>query len=242
MSRHIKNIAQSLKKTSETITVGTIKEIAEDLPRHSVATYINKESLSEEYFEKAYQTLNDPYIYIILSNTGSAASEVLSIFTKKTYNHSSISFDHEFNTLISYNGGEKIFPPGLNQELLEWFYKKEEASVLIYKLEVTKEQKEKMIDKIVEINQDGSAYNLLGLAFKNSVKPNIMFCSQFVYSLLKEVGAHYFEKPATEIRPTDLVELDYYRKLQFVKQINFADIMIQESEQEQEQKEEEREL
>ncbi len=70
-----------------------------------------------------------------------------------------------------------------------------------------------MLDKIVEINEHGSAYNLLGLFLKKSYKPNIMYCSQFVYKLLAHAEAQPFEMDPNEIRPTDLIELDYERKL-----------------------------
>lgn len=95
--------------------------------------------------------------------------------------------------------------------MIECFNKKADSAILIYRLKATKEQKQKMIEKIQEINREGSAYNLLELVFKYSFKPNIMFCSQFVYQMLKYVGLAYFEKRSTEVRPTDLVELDYHR-------------------------------
>jgi len=80
------------------------------------------------------------------------------------------------------------------------------------------------IDKIKEINETGSAYNLVGLITKVSLRPNIMFCSQFVYSILKECGLAYFESPATKIKPTDLVEKDYYRKLELCYEIKFNEL------------------
>jgi len=76
-----------------------------------------------------------------------------------------------------------------------------------------------MLDKVQEINNEGSAYNLIGLVFKFSRKPNIMFCSQFTYTMLEIAGLNYFEQKAAHVRPTDFIELDYYRKLQFVDRI-----------------------
>jgi hypothetical protein len=42
---------------------------------------------------------------------------------------------------------------------------------------------------------------------------NIMFCSQFVYKMLDIVGLAYFNKRPGNIKPDDLVELDYYRNV-----------------------------
>ncbi|MCK9170679.1 MAG: hypothetical protein M0P01_09715 [Treponema sp.] len=122
-------------------------------------------------------------------------------------------------TIVSYNGGEKVNPPGLNYEMLKYFNKKPDSSVIVYKLQASVEQKQKMIDKIREINKEGSAYNLIGLVFKYSWKPNIMFCSQFVYAMLQYEGLAYFTKQAAYVKPTDLIELDYYRKLEFAYEI-----------------------
>src|SRR5699024_9040631 len=125
---------------------------------------------------------------------------------------------------ISYNGGENVAPPGLNQEQLENFNKKDDASIMVYKISAPKEKKQIAIDKIREINEKGSAYNLVGLVTKVSIRPNIMFCSQFVYNILKVAGLEYFQSSATKIKPTDLVEKDYYRKLQFCYEIKFNEL------------------
>jgi len=77
--------------------------------------------------------------------------------------------------------------------------------------------------RIAEIIADLPRHNLLGLVFKYSHKPNIMFCSQFVYTLLIKSGTNYFEKMAAHVKPTDFVELDYYRKLEFAYEITFGE-------------------
>jgi hypothetical protein len=130
-----------------------------------------------------------------------------------------LSFDKDLHTIISYNGGERVYPPGLNLEMIQFFNKKKDAAIMVYALPVTYEKKKALIDKIKSINVEGNAYNLLGLVFKFSAKPNIMFCSQFVYNMLKYVDMAYFVKH--DIKPTDLVELDYYRKLKYAYEIKF---------------------
>lgn len=219
INEYTEDVLSSIKKLNKRLSKENILEIMSDIPKHNSFRYINNGSLSEEYFQIAYETLNDSNIYIIISSTGSPASEIISIFTQKQYNHASLSFDKELKTIVSYNGGEKIYPPGMNQEMIEYFNKKEDASIIVYKLKITSEQKRIIIDKIKEINGEGSAYNLLGLITKQTFKPNIMFCSQFVYKMLKNVGIQYFEKKDENVSPMDLIELDYYRKLEFEYEI-----------------------
>ena len=215
----IYNRMGELKKTKDSLSAENIAELLSDLPRHSSFKYINNGSLTQEYFKKAYGSRDDENIYLVISNTGSAASEVISVFTNKTFNHISIAFDAELETIVSYNGGERVYPPGLNLEMVELFHKKEDSSILVYSLKATPQQKETIIDHIYEINQEGSAYNYLGLLIGQAFKPNIMFCSQFVYTMLDQAGLGYFQKESMKVKPTDFVEMDYYRNLQYEYEI-----------------------
>lgn len=218
------NLKNNIDKGKVVLSKNNITEIAQDIPRHSYFKYLNKNTLSESFFEECESTLSDENLYIVLSSTGSSASELISLFTKKVYNHVSLSFDINLKTTISYNGGENVTLPGLNQEQIQSFHKKKDASIMVYKIQSPRENKEKIINKIREINSTGSAYNLVGLVTKISIRPNIMFCSQFIYSILQVGNLEYFESINTKVKPTDFVENDYYRKLEFCYEINFNDI------------------
>lgn len=209
-----------IKETGKVISKGHVLEIVTDIPRHNSFSYVNEGTLTDDFFEKAENALDDGYIYIILTCSRSPQGEVIGLFTSRSYNHVSVSFDKELYTIVSYNGGEKLFPPGLNPELIKSLIRREGSSVLVYRLPASYEQKKIMLDKVRQINSEGSAYNMLGLILKYSHRPNIMFCSQFVYSLLKIAGLSYFDKPPSEVNPTDFVELDYRRNLEFVEEIS----------------------
>jgi len=203
---------------SERSTVKDIGHLVKTLPRHNPISYVNKGALSETYFKDAEKSLDNGYLYIVLSSTGSAAGEIIRMFTKKEYSHASLSFDEELKTIISYNGGENIFLPGLNQEMIEFFNQKPDANIVIYKIAATREQKESVLNEIHKINEQGSSYNLLGV-FGYSHKKNIMFCSQFVYTMLKVTGLAYFEKRPEEVKPMDFIELDYERRLEYCSRL-----------------------
>ncbi len=195
-----------------------------DFRRHNPFNYINKNSIENQYFEMAQKTLDNGYLYLIISSTGSPAGEVACRLTQKEYSHSSISFDGELKTIISYNGGEKIFSPGLNHERMNFFCQKHDASLIIYKLKASKHQKSIILDEIKRINEQGSSFNLLGF-LSYSHKKNIMFCSQFVYTMLKISGLDYFNKKPEDVRPTDFVELDYERVLKYCNKFYVKDIL-----------------
>lgn len=216
---------RTLESAGKVVNMETLNEMIVEIPRNNALRYIAQDSLSEEYLQNLVQSVDDRYVYLVLSDTGSVASNVIGVITRKPYSHVSIAFDAELQTLVSYNGGQKISPPGLNAEVLAWFCKKEDSSIRIYRLAVAKEQKQRMIDKVLQINQEGSAYNWIGPLVGRSFQPNIMFCSQFVYCLLEAGGVHYFDCPAIEVRPADFVEQDYDRKLEFVENIRLSDML-----------------
>jgi len=200
-------------------TVRDLISLAGDMSRHNALNYVNKNSLNERYFKIAENSLDNGYLYIILSSTGSAAGELIQKVTKKEYAHASIAFDEGLETIVSYNGGENIYAPGLNQEMIEFFNQKDDANIIIYKIKADREQKQKILDEIRRINQKGSSYNILGLFVPYSHRENIMFCSQFVYCMLKAAGLDYFVKKPEEVKPTDFVELDYKRNLEYHGQV-----------------------
>ncbi|WP_249030382.1 hypothetical protein [Tannockella kyphosi] len=224
LSQLVREKASSLEKAGRVINREVFYELKDEIPRNSINKYLNFDSLSDEYTSNLDKSLDDDYVYIVLSDTGSITSDVIGVFTNKPYNHASIAFDKDLKTLISYNGGQKVTPPGLNPEIIKYFCKKDDASIRVYRLPTSKQQKQEMINKIKQINQEGSAYNLVGLALNKTYKANIMFCSQFVYNLLASVGLNYFEKCETLVKPTDLIELDYDRKLEFVETIQLSEL------------------
>ena len=219
-----KDIKKTLYKKTRILKKDKFKELIKYINKTNSFKYINKKTLTDKYFENVQKSLVDDNIYLIISNTGTTASQAISIFTNKEFNHISISFDSKLKTIISYNGGANINMPGLNMEKIEYFYQNYNSSILIYSLNVGKESKKCMRDIIKKIDEEGNAYNILGMAVNKSFKPNIMYCSQFIYKLLEITNNVYFQKSAGGIKPTDFVELDYNRKLKFKEEIKLQDL------------------
>ncbi|MCL1904459.1 MAG: hypothetical protein FWF94_08620 [Oscillospiraceae bacterium] len=218
LGNDISRAINKFKKNGKNLSYKNFKYIIEDMPRHNTFRYVNTESLTADYFNAAEEKLDDPHLYVVISNTGAPSSEFISTFTQKQFNHASLAFDAELQTIVSYNDGQRVYPPGLNYEAVSYFNRKHDASILVYSLKVTHEQKRAAIDLVAKINREGSAYNLLGLLFGRSYKSNIMYCSQFVYFILEHIGASYFHVSGV-VKPTDFIEKDYLRKLSFVEEI-----------------------
>lgn len=201
-----------------------IHSIIKDIPRHGYLNYTNRYSLSNEYFELSKQSIQkENYLYLILSETGSPASEILSLFTHRNFNHISLSFDRSLYTMLSYNGGNNHQNPGLNTELLADLNQKEDSQVLVYRLKMSADDRFKILNKIKKINNEGSAYNVVGLLTSVNIRRNMMYCSEFVYRMLEEVDFKLFEVKEDKIKPTDFLDYDLKKELIFEYQINFSE-------------------
>ncbi len=195
-----------------------------DIRRHNPFSYCNRKSIPEEYFTRAEQTLDDGFLYLVLADSGSPAAEVVSYFTKRTFSHISISFDPYLDTIASYNGGLGLNRPGLHAEDIHYFYQKPDASIIIYKMPATYQQKSAVLNEIRRINDEGSSYNFLGWNAEGR-RENIMFCSQFVYHTLEKAGLLYFERDPARVRPSEFVELDHNRQLTFCCSFYLHDLL-----------------
>lgn len=159
--------------------------------------------------------MRNPNVYIILTDTGTMFTRCIKLFTRKPHNHASISFDPELIEVYSF-GRKKPNNPFIGgfvkEDIRNDFFKN--ARCVIYSIAVTEEQKEKMMQKIKEIenNKHFYRYNLIGLFFILLNIPyqrkNAYFCSQFVASVLYESGDFIGGKPPCLTTPYDLLDTD----------------------------------
>ena len=150
-------------------------------------------------------------IYILLTDTGTLFTKLIKLYTKKPYNHASISFDSELSEVYSF--GRKTarnpFIGGFVKEDVDKGLFKE-ANCAVYALTVNEVQLQKMNHYIKEIEaQKGEyRYNLLGLLGFLLNKPikrkKAFFCSQFVATVLKECNIIDFGKSPSLVAPNDL--------------------------------------
>ena len=124
-------------------------------------------------------------VYILLTDTGTLFTKLIKLYTKKPYNHASISFDSELSEVYSF--GRKTtrnpFIGGFVKEDVDKGLFKE-ANCAVYALTVNEVELQKMNGYIKEIEaQKGEyRYNLLGLLGFLLNKPikrkKAFFCSR----------------------------------------------------------------
>lgn len=183
--------------------------------------------------------MEEEKIYLLLTDTGTLFTRLIKRYTKKPYNHASLSFDAQLNEVYSF--GRKTprnpFIGGFVRENMRGDFFSH-ANAVIYELTVSKADIRHMKDYIhnIEIEKDSYRYNLLGLLgvpFDIPIKTEkAYFCSQFTANVLQQSERITFAKDLALMTPNDLtmidgLSLEYEGKLiQYVSQTAIDDSQI----------------
>ncbi|TFB21392.1 hypothetical protein E3U55_08745 [Filobacillus milosensis] len=167
-------------------------------------------------------------VYIMLSDTGTLFTNLIKTYTKAPYNHASISFDQELKDMYSFgrkNPKNPLHGGFVKEDILTGTYSRyKNTTCVIYKLEVTPREVEKM-KRIMDVfirKDDKFLYNILGVVGVSIKEPiefsNSYFCSQFVSEVLKRSGIKLWDKLPAMVTPEDFrksnqLELIYEGKL-----------------------------
>ncbi len=159
--------------------------------------------------------MNDA-IYIIVTQTGTMIAKIIKFFTRKPYNHSSISADLSLSDMYSFCRNYSGFPlpAGFNREIvgegtLGLF---PHIPCEIYSLPVTSEQKENFNNILSHFKKyrKSYSYNILGfwsIPFRLHIeRKNKFVCSQFVAHIIAQSGME-LTKPVCMYSPEDLRHL-----------------------------------
>lgn len=167
-------------------------------------------------------------VYILISKTSTLPSDVIKMWTKEPYAHTSLAFDIELNEMYSF-ARKKLHNPFrcgfITEDITKGVFGRDVNTVCrVARLRVTSNQY-KRIRKIVESFRKESSfykYNYLGIVGVMCNKPierrYNYFCSQFVFYVLQKAGVEMFDKKPGLTRPEDFrtwneLELIYEGKL-----------------------------
>jgi len=163
--------------------------------------------------------MTEEKVYILLTNTGTIFTRLIKLYTKKPYNHASISFDSELTEVYSF-GRKKPRNPFIGGFVKEDMKKDlfKQADCAIYSFSVTEGQIKNMrrYIKRIEAQKEVYRYNFLGLfafIFKKPMKrEKAFFCSQFVATVLRECNIDFVKPPAL-ITPNDLQNVTKFQQV-----------------------------
>lgn len=184
--------------------------------------------------------MNNKYIYLIFSKTGTWLSHSISIVTKTDYPHISLSLDSNFDKLYTFGrlNVNNPFSGGLTIESLYSgvYTKSTKASCLIYKVPVTNDQLKllkRTVKKYYLINDINLfKYNFIGLFAilinKQLKRKKHYFCSQFVSSILNESTIWTSPKVHELTRPTDIMEISHKEVIYegLVNELNVNNVLL----------------
>ncbi|MFP3919440.1 hypothetical protein U5N28_16690 [Lysinibacillus telephonicus] len=155
--------------------------------------------------------MTEKRVYILLTDTGTVFTKLIKLYTKKPYNHASISFDSELSEVYSF--GRKTarnpFIGGfVKEDIRKGLFKQADCAIYSFTVSEVQMQKINRYIKEIEAQKENYRYNFLGLFGFLLNKPikrkKAFFCSQFVASVLKECHIIDFEKSPSLIAPNDL--------------------------------------
>lgn len=162
--------------------------------------------------------MEEQYIYLVFSKTGTLLSRILTLFLATKYVHSSLSFDPTLQEMYSFGrkNPNNPFSGGFVKENLRAgvFKKFRDSECLIYRIAVTDEQLQRLKENLEAFlaEQDRYRYNFLGLFGVLLNKPfkrrHHYFCSQFVSELLMNSRIYVLDKAPELVRTTDLFEIE----------------------------------
>ncbi|WP_139364833.1 hypothetical protein [Sutcliffiella halmapala] len=157
-------------------------------------------------------------VYIILTDTGSMLTRMIKMFTKDSYNHASIAFNKELDSPYSF-GRKKMNNPFIGgfvkENLTDRIF--QQAPCAIYSRKVSANEYERMLALVqaIESQQHTYKYNFIGLfgfVFNRQIeRKNAFFCSEFVATVLNNGGIKVNRKPASLVKPTELIECEEFR-------------------------------
>jgi len=150
-------------------------------------------------------------VYILLTQTTSVLTRMIKLCTKKPYNHASLAFDERLEYTYSFGRVNPDDPliGGFSHERLDAGVFKD-ATCQLLSLHVTPSQYSAMRNRVAKMEADQLKYKfnfigLFGTKFNFDLKrEHAYFCSQFVSTVLQEVGIFPEDFPVHLVTPCDL--------------------------------------
>lgn len=159
------------------------------------------------------------YVYIVLTDTGSMFTRMIKFFTRKPYNHVSISLDEDLETLYSFGRLKPRNPffGGFVEEKIDegTFALFKNTRALVLQVPVSQEEYERLrylIHAFLE-DKDAYRYNLIGvlgaLFDKPITRKNRYFCSSFVADISNQAGFLPLSRSPHLVRPDEFTKIEH---------------------------------
>ncbi|MGY3778528.1 hypothetical protein [Isobaculum melis] len=154
-------------------------------------------------------------IYIVLTKTNSQFGRLIRCYTKRPYNHASISLDSDLEMVFSFGRKNPTnpFKAGFVQEQLRNnpFFKNSVTAIM--SVEVTEAQYQSLENRMQHMFHQKENYyysirSVVSVMFSKNFTEgeNGYICSTFVADMLKTLNIEVSGKPVYTIKPYDFIE------------------------------------
>lgn len=152
-------------------------------------------------------------VYIVISKTSTLPSNVIKMWTKEPYAHTSLALDIELREMYSF-ARKKLHNPFdcgfISEDITTGVFGRDVDTVCrVCRLPVTTMQYKKLIKNLDKFKANKAAYKynylgIFGIMFNKAVERKYnYFCSQFVFYILQKSGVKMFNKKPGLVRPED---------------------------------------
>ncbi len=171
----------------------------------------NKKNIKK--INKRRKYLKNKCVYVMVSKTSTIPSQMIKMWTREPYAHTSLALDIELKEMYSF-ARKKLRNPFncgfITEDITTGVFGRDTGTTCrIMRIWVTQAQLDK-INKILKKFQDNKnyyKYNYIGIFGVMINKPiereYNYFCSQFVYYVLSKAGVKLFDKKPGLARPED---------------------------------------
>lgn len=254
----LKSLVRRLSRAREHSKEDFKNQLSE-LPQ-CIAWYID-ENKTYEKFKKSvlesteYSSVNKYPVFIALMHTGTSMSRTIRTVTHDEFTHATISFNSKLNPLYSF--GTKNYPGNdhgfVQQEPTSDFYRHYKASYSVYVMYVSKNQRDKMLQRLQQFIDNADSFKfdipaLVACALKIPTEfRKKFFCSRFCMEIigqgidLEKVPSLWSPQQMSELNNISLVNKgdDFYKydyritekNLKKIKAGETVDIVVESSSQ-----------
>lgn len=156
-----------------------------------------------------------PKIYLVLTKSNTVFARTIRMYTKKEYNHVSVSFDPQLEKMYSFGRIYPQFPlpggfvhEGKSTGFFEHF---SNTQCMVYEKNVSEKTRRRFFKLIKHFEKSRYSFNHLGIITLMAGIPlerkRKYFCSQFCGKMLQESGVCRLDKRYGLLQPMDFTAL-----------------------------------
>lgn len=174
-------------------------------------------------------------VYILISKTSTVPSNIIKMWTKEPYAHTSLALDIELNEMYSFARKGMINPFNcgfIAEDITKGIFGRDvNTKCVVFELDVTDLQHESILLQLDQFKSNAEKYRynywgIFGVTRNKAIEREYnYFCSQFVASVLKKAGVDILDKEPGLVRPEDFRKCEKLKVIYKGYLVNYRDYL-----------------